>query len=79
MSENVSNDADRYGEFREKLEELINRHSLENGSQTPDFILAEYLSGCLDVFDRAVRARAAWRREKHPILGHEWANAHDGP
>lgn len=35
----------------------INRHSAENGSDTPDFILGEYLTGCLAVFDRTVRAR----------------------
>lgn len=35
----------------------INCHSAENGSDTPDFILGEYLTGCLAVFDRTVRAR----------------------
>lgn len=45
-------------EFRKELETLINRHSLENGSDTPDFILAQYLTDCLEAFDRASRARA---------------------
>jgi hypothetical protein len=35
--------------FRDELEELINRHSMENGSNTPDFVLAEYLVKCLIV------------------------------
>ena len=47
-------------EFRQKLQELINQHSMENGSNTPDFILAEYLDDCLQVFDKAMFRRAKW-------------------
>ncbi len=43
--------------FRKDLCNLINFHSQENSSDTPDFILAEYLIGCLDAFDRATRDR----------------------
>lgn len=46
--------------FRKDLETLINRTSLENGSDTPDFILAEYLIDCLKSYDRAVVARDGW-------------------
>ncbi len=46
--------------FRSGLRRLINRQGYEKGSDTPDFILAEYLSGCLDVFDKAVKARSKW-------------------
>lgn len=46
--------------FRNDLETIINRHSKENGSDTPDFFLAEYLEGCLDVFDKTVSAREKW-------------------
>lgn len=46
--------------LREELAALINRHSLENGSNTPDFILAEYLLGCLGAFDKAARERTHW-------------------
>jgi len=44
-------------DFKKELTVLINRHSLENGSDTPDFILADYLSHCLSVFDDAVKLR----------------------
>jgi hypothetical protein len=47
-------------EFRQKLQVLINQHSMENGSNTPDFILAEYLDDCLQVFDKAMFRRAKW-------------------
>ena len=46
--------------FRDSLELLINSYSKENGSNTPDFILAEYMSNCLDAFDKAVEAREKW-------------------
>lgn len=38
----------------------INSVSAENGSNTPDFILANYLVSCLDAFDRAINARTEW-------------------
>ena len=38
----------------------INRRSAENGSDTPDFILAGFLAACLRSFDRSVRARERW-------------------
>lgn len=47
-------------EFRKELATAINRCSRENGSNTPDFILAEYLSRCLDAYDMALVAREKW-------------------
>jgi hypothetical protein len=47
-------------QLRSELEHLINRHSAENGSDTPDFILAEYLVDCLKIFDKAVKRREEW-------------------
>ena len=46
--------------FEKELEELINRHSKENGSDTPDFILAEYLLGCLNNFNTTIKERESW-------------------
>lgn len=47
-------------QFRSELESLLNRYSCENGSNTPDFILAGFLIACLASFDLAVRHRATW-------------------
>lgn len=47
-------------EFVKELEQLINRHSMENDSNTPDFILAHYLAGCLRNFNEATRARHSY-------------------
>ena len=39
---------------------VLNRYSAENASNTPDFILAEYLRACLMAYDAAVQSRATW-------------------
>lgn len=49
--------------FQKELEALINKHSMENGSNTPDFLLAEYLKGCLDVFNNIISRRSLWYGE----------------
>ena len=46
--------------FKRDLTHLINKHCLENNSNTPDFILAEYLCMCLDNFTAASNARTKW-------------------
>ncbi len=46
--------------FRKQLAGLINCHSRENRSDTPDFILATYMASCLDAFDVATRSRDEW-------------------
>jgi hypothetical protein len=43
--------------FQQELSSLLNRYSKENASDTPDFVLAEYLVHCLKAFDYAVRYR----------------------
>lgn len=49
--------------MEQELVSLLNRYSAENGSDTPDFILATYLLACLAAFDVAVRKRARWYSE----------------
>ena len=36
---------------------VINRLSLENNSNTPDYVLAEYLYSCLESFNKATREK----------------------
>jgi hypothetical protein len=38
----------------------LNKYSRENYSNTPDFILAEYLIKCLDIFEEATNKRDNW-------------------
>lgn len=48
------------GTFQSRLKGTINTFSKENGSDTPDFILAQFLVDCLTVFDKAVKKRSGW-------------------
>jgi hypothetical protein len=50
-------------EVHRDLEQLINKHSMENGSNTPAFMLAGYLMDALDAFDRACNTRTRWYRK----------------
>lgn len=49
-----------HSRLRKEIEQSINKYSLENSSDTPDFILAGYLSDCLIAFDRATKRRTEW-------------------
>ena len=53
-------DESRKTAFRQSIENTINALSLENGSDTPDFILAEYLTDCLTTFDKITKIRDKW-------------------
>jgi len=50
--------------FQEELKALINKHSQENYSDTPDFVLAQYLNDCLSAYNAAVGRRDAWHKEE---------------
>ena len=47
-------------DFRKELEQLINKYGKENGSDTPDFILARFLEGSLENFDAVINEREEW-------------------
>jgi len=47
-------------DFKKAMTDIINMHCMENGSDTPDYILAQYLLGCLVNFDTATMARDKW-------------------
>jgi len=56
--------------FKKELENLINRYSQENASNTPDFILAYFLVDCLSAFDMAIQQRETWYgRDARPVEG----------
>jgi hypothetical protein len=52
--------------FEEEVRKAINGHSMENGSDTPDFLLAEYLSDCLATWNKTVRKREEWYGRNEP-------------
>ena len=50
--------------FEQEVRKLINSECMEQRSNTPDFILAEYLSSCLNSFNVATRQREQWYGRK---------------
>lgn len=56
--------------LQEDLAGVLNRYSQENRSNTPDFILAQYLLDCLTAYSNTVQLRAKWYgRMDHPCGG----------
>lgn len=47
--------------LKEEIQAAINRASRENESDTPDYILAEYLMDCLAAYEKAANRRWEWR------------------
>lgn len=58
-------------DFEKELSALINRHCLENESNTPDFILANFLKNCMVIFNHATQKRDNWYGGKRSILPEE--------
>lgn len=46
--------------FEKALTALLNTHSMESESNTPDWLLAQYLLGCLTVFTTVTQQRETW-------------------
>lgn len=49
--------AAKYARFEKELEVLLNMHSMESESNTPDYALAGYLVDCLKALDNL-----SWRK-----------------
>lgn len=47
---------------------VINRYSAENNSNTPDFILAEYLMNCLEAYEKIHAANEKWYGKELKII-----------
>lgn len=47
-------------DFRSELCALINKHSMESGSNTPDFILGQFFTDVFMCFNKALRRRDEW-------------------
>lgn len=46
--------------LEDEIRNALNRHSAENGSDTPDFVLAKYLVDAMVAFNAAVGIREKW-------------------
>ena len=57
----------RKSDFEEDLALLLNRYSAENESNTPDYVLATFLLGCIESFNTATNMRDNWWGSKLKI------------
>lgn len=55
---------DKMDELEKDLAAVLNRHSAENATDTPDFVLARYLLTCLDAWNAGVARREEWYGRK---------------
>ena len=70
--------------FVRELETAINANSMENGSNTPDWILAEFLNGVLHLLNIATIQREDWYGHRHTPggtagIGSPAIHAHTAP
>ena len=54
-------DDKKYDLLVKEIAAVLNRHSVENRSNTPDFMLAEFMLGVLNVYENTLRNREQWR------------------
>jgi len=54
-------------DLTKQLKNLLNSNSVENESNTPDFILARYIRSCLTVFAQATNMREKWWGRTPPV------------
>jgi len=57
--------------FHEELTALLNKHSKETESDTPDFIMALYIAKCLEAFSATVLERDRWYGHKTLTRNHQ--------
>jgi len=56
-------------EFKKELEELINKHSIENKCDIPDFLLASMICDFIEVIGKSFKKTLGWHgcdSECHP-------------
>lgn len=58
-------------DLQETLAFILDLFSEENKSNTPDFILAQYLIDCLKAYNKATNCRDKWYNEKSEIVSKE--------
>lgn len=46
--------------FTEELQVLLNNSGIDTICNTPDYILAEYLTSCLETYANTVQSRDTW-------------------
>lgn len=51
--------------FKKELEQLLNKYSIDNDVDTPDYILASYIYGCLREYAAMKKQLDLWRNSEN--------------
>ncbi len=62
IAEQVERTKEMEKSLPDELSSLLNRHLRENDSNTPDFILADYMMMCLRAGEYLVNMREQWHK-----------------
>jgi hypothetical protein len=49
-------------QFVGELMQLLNKHSIDNALHTPDFVLSNYIVGCLSAYKAAREENKRWEQ-----------------
>ncbi len=58
---------EKYEALRKEIKSILNKYSQENRSNTPDFMLADFMLGCLNVYENTISAREKWYGRPDPF------------
>lgn len=64
MDEHIDKKPIDLTDFEKELTKLINNFSIENTCNTPDFILAKYLTNCIRTFAISTTYRDNWYKKE---------------
>lgn len=53
--------------LKKDIAAILNKYSQENRSNTPDYMLADYMLGCLNVYENTISAREKWFGRPDPF------------
>ena len=53
--------------LKQELTELLNRHSRESASNTPDFALANFMLSVLEAGEELIRTREVWHDSSYRL------------
>lgn len=64
MNINLKSDSKKVEELSKDLEAVLNKHCIDSKTNTPDFILAEYLINCLTAYNALIVSKSIFFTDK---------------
>ena len=58
---------EKYEALTREISSVLNKYIQENRSNTPDYMLAEFMLGCLNVYENTISKREVWFNRPDPL------------